>query len=92
MMPKQHVTNFRKTVFPNGLTLVTEQWRETRSVAVGVFIKAGSRYELSKQTGFSHFLEHMLFKGTKKRSAFDLVREIEDVGGDLNAYTSRDHT
>jgi len=83
---------FRKTVFSNGLTLVTEQHPEYRSLSVGVWVKAGTRHERPRETGISHFLEHMLFKGTETRSALDIVREVDRVGGEFNAFTSREYT
>jgi predicted Zn-dependent peptidase len=85
-------TRFKKTVFENGLTLVTECLPEFQSLALGVWVKIGTRHEGPSIAGASHFLEHMLFKGTKKRTALEIAREIDQVGGDFNAFTTRDHT
>lgn len=83
---------FKKTVFKNGLTLVTERHPEFRSLSMGIWVKVGSRHESKREAGMSHFLEHMLFKGTQKRSALEISREIDRVGGEFNAFTSREHT
>src|SRR5690606_29027335 len=77
---------------PTGLRIVTESIDSVRSLTVGVWIKTGSRHEDIKVAGITHFLEHMLFKGTEKRSAFDIVQGIESVGGYLNAFTSSEYT
>jgi len=76
----------------NGLTITTEPLPYLRSVAAGVWIKTGSANEFEAQAGISHFLEHLLFKGTEKRTARELVEAIESQGGQLNAFTSRDYT
>lgn len=83
---------FEKTVFENGLTLVSERLEGFRSLALGVWVKIGTRHETSDVAGVSHFLEHMLFKGTKTRSALDIAREVDQVGGEFNAFTAREHT
>jgi predicted Zn-dependent peptidase len=83
---------FQKTVFSNGLTLVSERHPEFRSLSIGVWVKAGTRHERPREAGVSHFLEHMLFKGTESRSALDIAREVDQVGGDFNAFTSREYT
>lgn len=83
---------FRKTVFDNGLTLVSERHQGFRSLSMGVWVKAGTRHESVPEAGVSHFLEHMLFKGTKKRSALDIARQVDQVGGEFNAFTAREHT
>jgi predicted Zn-dependent peptidase len=83
---------FKKTVLDSGITVVTEAHRHQRSVSVGAFISVGTRDEAWKHVGVSHFVEHMVFKGTKKRSASEIARSIEAVGGDLNAYTTREYT
>jgi len=82
---------FRKTVFANGLTLVSEQ-QACNSLSIGVWVKAGARYERAREAGISHFLEHMLFKGTASRSALDISRSVDRVGGDFNAFTAREYT
>lgn len=83
---------FKKYYLENGIPLVIECIRNVRSVALGIWVKIGSRFELPDKNGLSHFLEHMFFKGTKKRSARDLAIEIDQLGGDLNAFTSRETT
>lgn len=81
-----------KTVLDNGMVVVTEYLPFVRSVAFGVWSLAGSRDEIPGGEGAAHFLEHMLFKGTEKRSAFDIAYELERLGGFLNAFTAKDHT
>lgn len=81
-----------KKVLENGLTIVTEQIDYVRSVSVGVFIKNGSAHENENVCGISHFIEHLLFKGTKTRTAKDIAFEIDAVGGNLNAYTTKEYT
>jgi len=83
---------FKKYRLDNGIPLVTERIRNVHSVAMGIWVKVGSRYEPSEKNGISHFLEHMFFKGTKKRTAKDIAVDIDSVGGDLNAFTSRETT
>jgi predicted Zn-dependent peptidase len=77
---------------PNGLRIVTEAMPGFASAAVGVWVGAGARHEAAEQNGVAHFLEHMAFKGTRRRSALRIAEEIEDVGGYINAYTSRETT
>ena len=79
-------------VLPNGVTVTMEQLPYLRSFSVGVWIRAGSGNEAETQNGISHFLEHLLFKGTLSRTARDLMDAIESKGGQLNAFTSRDYT
>lgn len=76
----------------NGLRIVSEHIPHFRSVAVGVFVNTGSRDERPEENGITHFIEHLLFKGTKTRSAKDIAREFDRIGGDLNAYTSKEYT
>ena len=76
----------------NGITVVSEYIGYVHSVSVGVFVKGGSRTEERSLAGISHMIEHMLFKGTKKRSANDIAEEIDMVGGNLNAYTTKEYT
>ncbi|HEV7653628.1 MAG TPA: pitrilysin family protein [Mycobacteriales bacterium] len=82
----------RRTTLPGGLRVVTEQVPGARSAAVGVWVAIGSRDETPALSGASHFLEHLLFKGTRTRSALDIAVAVDAVGGDLNAFTSREHT
>ncbi len=83
---------FRKTVLQNGLRIVTETHPQARATCVGAWVLNGTRDESRDIVGMSHFVEHMVFKGTKKRNAFEIARSIEAVGGDLNAYTTREYT
>jgi predicted Zn-dependent peptidase len=76
----------------NGLRVVTEHMPGLQSASVGLWVNAGGRHEAADQNGIAHFLEHMAFKGTKRRSALQIAEEIEDVGGFINAYTSREVT
>ena len=76
----------------NGFRIVTEHMPGLRSASIGVWVDAGGRHERPEQNGIAHFLEHMAFKGTSKRSALDIAEAIEDVGGYINAYTSREVT
>lgn len=80
------------TTLPNGLRIVTERMPGLASASVGVWVLAGGRHERLDQNGIAHFLEHMAFKGTKTRSALAIAEAIEDVGGYINAYTSREAT
>ncbi len=77
---------------PNGFRIVTEHMPGLASASIGIWIDAGGRHERLDQNGIAHFLEHMAFKGTKRRSALQIAEEIEDVGGYINAYTSRELT
>jgi len=83
---------FKKYRLDNGIPLVTERIRNVHSVALGIWVKVGSRYEPPEKNGISHFLEHMFFKGTRKRTAKDIAVDIDSIGGDLNAFTSRETT
>ena len=76
----------------NGLTLIGERLPHFRSVSIGVWIGAGSQYETREENGLSHFLEHMLFKGTEKRTARDIAEVMDEVGGQLNAFTAKECT
>lgn len=83
---------YRKRILDNGIRLVTEQIPTLKSVTVGVWVNAGSRDESPAQAGYSHFIEHMFFKGTATRSATDISREIDALGGEMNAFTTRETT
>ena len=82
--------NLRRTVLPNGLIVLTERMEHLRSVAMGVWIKSGSRCEAAEINGISHFVEHMLFKGTRSRSALHIAREMDSIGGNLDAFTGKE--
>ncbi|MCP4820496.1 MAG: insulinase family protein, partial [Shimia sp.] len=77
---------------PNGFRIVTEYMPGLESAAIGIWVNAGGRHERPEQNGIAHFLEHMAFKGTQKRDALEIAEAIEDVGGYINAYTSREVT
>ncbi len=81
-----------KTVLDNGIRVISEHIPHLHSASIGVWVSTGSRHERESERGISHFIEHMLFKGTDRRSARDIAREIDSVGGVLNAFTSREHT
>jgi predicted Zn-dependent peptidase len=81
----------RKREMNNGLVVATEVMPHLRSVSLGVWIKIGSRFEDKKNTGISHFIEHLLFKGTRKRSAGEIAEAIDSVGGHLNAFTEKEY-
>jgi predicted Zn-dependent peptidase len=83
---------FRRTVLPNGLTVLSESMPGVRSVAFGAWVRAASLHEPRELMGVSHLLEHMVFKGTARRSAKQIALELEALGGSLDAYTSREHT
>jgi predicted Zn-dependent peptidase len=83
---------FKKTVFANGLTILTERHPEYRSLSIGAWVKVGTRHERVREAGVSHLLEHMLFKGTDSRNALDIARAVDQVGGDFNAFTTREYT
>jgi predicted Zn-dependent peptidase len=80
-----------KETLPNGLTLATESMPGARSVAVGVWLKRGSRHEAEEVSGVSHFIEHMVFKGTKTRSAERIAAEVDSIGGYMDAFTSKEY-
>ena len=83
---------FRKDTIGEGILLLSEYIPYVHSVSLGIWVKSGSIYDDERAKGSAHFVEHMLFKGTKKRSAFDIAKHIDDVGGNLNAYTSKEYT
>ena len=76
----------------NGLRVVFEKIDYVKSVSIGLWVNAGSTYENNENNGVSHFIEHMLFKGTKNRAAFQIAEEIEGIGGQINAFTSKEST
>jgi predicted Zn-dependent peptidase len=82
----------RRTVLPGGLRVITESIPTVRSVAFGIWVGVGSRDETPSQAGATHYLEHLLFKGTKRRAALDISAAIESVGGDINAFTAKEFT
>jgi predicted Zn-dependent peptidase len=83
----------KKTTLKNGLRIITVPMKETQTVTVMVMVGVGSRYEAEKEAGLSHFIEHMFFKGTKKRpTSLDISEELDAIGGEFNAFTSKDRT
>jgi len=85
-------STIRETRLPNGLRVLTDPMDTVETVSVGVWADVGARHEPAEINGVCHMLEHMAFKGTRRRSALDIAVEMEDVGGHMNAYTSREHT
>ncbi len=86
------VSEYRRTGLENGLTVVTENMPGVRSVALGAWIRRASAHETRQQMGVSHLLEHMVFKGTARRSAREIALSLESLGGSLDAFTAREHT
>ena len=82
----------RKSVLSNGVRILTEDMPSMVSSTIGIWVENGSRYEIPKENGLSHFIEHLLFKGTKKRTAAQIAEEIDAVGGILNAFTGKEYT
>src|SRR6185369_723671 len=81
----------KKSILDNGIRVITEQMPYASSVSIGIWVANGSRHERRESNGVAHFIEHLLFKGTARRSALDIAREIDSVGGVLNAFTSREY-
>ena len=92
MAETKEVDFINKTVLPNGLQIVTEHIESVKSVTAGIWVKTGSRNEYDELAGVTHYLEHMLFKGTEKRNSYDIALSMESVGGYLNAFTSTEYT
>lgn len=86
------MNGFKKSVLSNGVRIVTEQHQHSRSVSIGVWVLTGTRDEKETEVGLSHFVEHLVFKGTKTRNAYQIAKSLESLGGDLNAYTTREYT
>ncbi|WP_158747595.1 pitrilysin family protein [Acidisphaera sp. L21] len=84
--------SIRVSTLPSGLTVVTEQMDRVETVSLGAYVGAGTRNETEAENGASHFLEHMAFKGTERRTATAIAEAVEDVGGHINAYTAREQT
>ncbi len=82
--------DIQKQALPNGLVVITETMPHVRSVSVGLWVRNGSRREVPDENGLAHFMEHMVFKGTERRSAEDIAREMDSVGGMLDAFTSKE--
>lgn len=86
------VSHVRRTVLPGGLRVLTEEMAGVRSASIGVWVGVGSRHETPKLHGASHFLEHLLFKGTRERSALEVSILLDEIGGDFNAFTAKEYT
>jgi len=84
--------SYRKTTFDNGLRILTERVPHVKSVSVGIWVNIGSRDENESEAGLSHFIEHMIFKGTARRDALQIAKEIDQIGGMANAFTSKEYT
>jgi predicted Zn-dependent peptidase len=82
--------NIRREVLPNGLTLITEEMKHIRSISIGIWIKTGSRDENLEWNGISHFVEHMVFKGTQHRTAEEIARQVDSIGGNIDAFTAKE--
>jgi len=84
------VRDIQRHTLPNGLVVITETMPHVRSVSVGIWVRNGSRLEVLEENGLAHFIEHMVFKGTERRTAEDIAREMDSVGGMLDAFTSKE--
>jgi predicted Zn-dependent peptidase len=82
--------NIRREALPNGLAVITEEMDHIRSVSIGIWIKTGSRDEEKEWNGISHFVEHMVFKGTQHRSAEEIARQVDSIGGNIDAFTAKE--
>jgi len=82
--------NIQREILPNGLTVLTETMEHIRSVSIGIWLRTGSRDEDDAANGISHFLEHMVFKGTKTRTAEDIARQVDSIGGNMDAFTAKE--
>src|SRR5438309_4924614 len=82
--------NIRREVLPNGLTIISEEMKHIRSISIGIWIKTGSRDEDLAWNGISHFVEHMVFKGTQHRSAEEIARQVDSIGGNIDAFTAKE--
>jgi predicted Zn-dependent peptidase len=82
--------NIRRETLPNGLNVITEEMQHIRSVSIGIWVKTGSRDEDKQWNGISHFVEHMVFKGTRHRSAEEIARQVDSIGGNIDAFTAKE--
>src|ERR1700747_590399 len=85
-------TGVRRTVLPGGLRVVTESLPAVRSVALGIWVGVGSRDEDQAHAGATHYLEHLLFKGTRRRTALEISAEMDAAGGEMNAFSAKEDT
>ena len=86
----KEVRNIRRQVLPNGLTIITEQMQHIRSASIGIWLQTGSRDEDPEWNGISHFIEHMVFKGTTHRTAEEIARQVDSIGGNMDAFTAKE--
>src|SRR5215471_3431379 len=86
----EELRNIQREILPNGLTILTEQMNHIRSVSMGIWVKTGSRHEDPAVNGISHFIEHMVFKGTHSRTAEDIARQVDSIGGNMDAFTGKE--
>src|SRR5229473_4497377 len=86
----KEVRNIRRQKLPNGLTVITEQMQHIRSASIGIWLQTGSRDEDAEWNGISHFIEHMVFKGTKHRTAEEIARQVDSIGGNMDAFTAKE--
>ena len=89
-MPEKYNRNLRKQKLSNGLTLLTESMPHVRSIALGIWLNTGSRQESPERAGITHFIEHMVFKGTRHRTAEQIARSMDSIGGHLDAFTAKE--
>ena len=87
-----HDSTVARTVLPGGLRVITEELPAVRSAAIGIWVGVGSRDEDTEHAGATHYLEHLLFKGTRRRTALDISAEMDAVGGEMNAFTAKEYT
>src|SRR3954468_12891854 len=88
--PLTEPRNIQREVLPNGLIVLSEEMAHIRSIAIGIWMKTGSRDESPEVNGISHFTEHMVFKGTKTRTARDIARQVDSIGGNMDAFTGKE--
>src|SRR5689334_12812053 len=88
--PPFKIRDIQEAILPNGIRVVTELMPHVRSVSMGIWIGTGSRRETPEENGISHFIEHMVFKGTTNRSAEEIARSVDSIGGGLDAFTSKE--
>ena len=83
---------YEKIVLPNGVRILTEAVPGVRSASLGIWVGTGSRHEKAEESGTAHFIEHMVFKGTDRRTAAQLAEEMDAIGGQINAFTTKEFT
>src|SRR6266567_216821 len=88
--PSNEPRDIRREILPNGLILLSEEMSHIRSISIGIWMKTGSRDETADLNGISHFTEHMVFKGTKNRTARDIARQVDSIGGNMDAFTGKE--